>query len=125
MTYIHTDQAPSAIGPYSQAIVHAGLAYVSGQIPLRADGSLVTGNVEMQAEQVFANLKEVLKACNSSLSEVLKVSLYLSDMEDFVKVNTIYAKHFGDHKPARVAMAVKTLPKNVKIEIECISISNG
>ena len=124
MKYIHTDEAPAAIGPYSQAIVHNGIAYLSGQIPLKTDGSLVSGGIQEQCEQVFANLAAVLEASSSSFSQVIKATVFLADMDDFVAINEIYAKYFADHKPARAAVAVKTLPKNVKVEIECIAAIN-
>ena len=121
MHYIHTDHAPAAIGPYSQAIVYNGIAYLSGQIPLKADGNLVKGGIKEQTEQVFTNLAAVLEASKSNFSKVIKATVFLDNMDDFVIVNEIYAKYFGEHKPARAAVAVKTLPKNVKIEIECIA----
>lgn len=122
MNFVKTDKAPQAIGPYSQAAVHSGLVYTSGQIALKPDGSFIDGSVEEQAKQVLENLKEVLKAAGSEPNKVIKTTIFLADMDDFVKVNAIYENFFGFHKPARSTVAVKTLPKNAKIEIDCIAV---
>lgn len=122
MNYISTDKAPAAIGPYSQAISIENLIFTSGQIGLCSDGILVEGGVQEQTRQVLTNLKEVLKEGGSSLFKVLKTTIFLADMNDFAEVNKIYAEFFGDHKPARSTVAVKTLPLNVSIEIEAIAI---
>jgi 2-iminobutanoate/2-iminopropanoate deaminase len=122
MNYISTDKAPAAIGPYSQAISVGNMVYTSGQIPLKADGVLVEGDISVQAKQVLTNLSEVLKEAGSSLDKVVKTTIFLSNMEDFVNVNKVYAEFFGDHKPARSTIAVKTLPLEVGIEIEAIAI---
>ncbi len=122
MNYISTDKAPAAIGPYSQAISIENLIFTSGQIALCSDGILVEGGVQEQTRQVLTNLKEVLEAGGSSLFKVLKTTIFLADMNDFAEVNKIYAEFFGDHKPARSTVAVKTLPLNVSIEIEAIAI---
>jgi 2-iminobutanoate/2-iminopropanoate deaminase len=122
MNYISTDKAPAAIGPYSQAINVGDMVYTSGQIPLKADGVLVEGDISVQAKQVLANLSEVLKEAGSSLEKVVKTTIFLSNMEDFASVNKVYAEFFGDHKPARSTIAVKTLPLDVGIEIEAIAI---
>lgn len=121
MRIVSTKTAPEAIGPYSQAIVYNGLVYTSGQIALSADGVMNNGSVEDQANQVFTNLKNLLEASGSGLNKVIKTTLFLADMNDFVKVNEIYAKFFGDHKPARSTVAVKTLPKNALVECEVIA----
>lgn len=121
MRIVSTKTAPEAIGPYSQAIVYNGLVYTSGQIALSADGVMNNGSVEDQANQVFTNLKNLLEASGSGLNKVIKTTLFLADMNDFVKVNEIYAKFFGDHKPARSTVAVKTLPKNALVECEAIA----
>lgn len=121
MKIVSTKTAPEAIGPYSQAIVYNGLVYTSGQIALSADGVMNNGSVEDQANQVFTNLKNLLEASGSGLNKVIKTTLFLADMNDFVKVNEIYAKFFGDHKPARSTVAVKTLPKNALVECEVIA----
>lgn len=118
-----TKKAPQAIGPYSQAISTNGMVYTSGQIGLTPSGELVQG-IEAQTRQVLENLSEVLKASNSSLKQVIKTTIFLSDMEHFGIVNGIYAEFFGDHKPARSTVAVKTLPKDALVEIECIALQN-
>ncbi|MCI2236037.1 RidA family protein [Helicobacter sp. 14348-15] len=118
-----TKKAPQAIGPYSQAISTNGMVYTSGQIGLTPSGELVQG-IEAQTRQVLENLSEVLKASNSSLKQVIKTTIFLSDMEYFGIVNGIYAEFFGDHKPARSTVAVKTLPKDALVEIECIALQN-
>ncbi|MCI7047024.1 RidA family protein [Helicobacter sp.] len=118
-----TKKAPQAIGPYSQAISTNGMVYTSGQIGLTPSGELVQG-IEAQTRQVLENLSEVLKASNSSLKQVIKTTIFLSDMEYFGIVNEIYAEFFGDHKPARSTVAVKTLPKDALVEIECIALQN-
>lgn len=125
MKKVATDKAPAAIGPYAQAIIANGLVYTSGQIPLTVDGGLVDGTVEEQTEQVFANLKAVLEEANSSLSQVVKATVFIKDMNDFGAINEIYAKHFGDHTPARSCVEVARLPKDVKVEIEAIAVVNA
>lgn len=123
MQFIKTDKAPQAIGPYSQAVVAGDFIYTSGQIPLNSDGVLVEGDIKAQTKQVLTNLSEVLKKAKSSLKNVVKTTIFLSDMEDFKDVNEIYAEFFGEHKPARSTVAVKTLPLNVRIEIEAIALN--
>ncbi|TLD85355.1 RidA family protein [Helicobacter sp. MIT 11-5569] len=120
---IATQNAPQAIGPYSQAIKVNGMLYTSGQIGLTPQGELI-GDISVQTRQVLQNLKEVLKAGNSGLDKVVKTTIFLSNMEDFGIVNTIYAEFFGEHKPARSTVGVKVLPKNALVEIECIAIVN-
>ncbi len=122
MDYVVTENAPSAIGPYSQAVDLGDMIFTSGQIALKPDGKLVEGDIKIQATQVLTNLSEVLKEAGSSLSKVVKTTIFLVNMEDFAQVNKIYAEFFGDHKPARSTVAVKTLPLNVDIEIEAIAI---
>lgn len=122
MNFINTNSAPQAIGPYSQAVVVNGMVYTSGQIALKPNGEFLDGGVQEQCEQVLKNLKEVLIASGSSMDRVVKTTLFLANMDDFTKVNVIYEKHFGEHKPARSAVAVKKLPKNAKVEIEAIGI---
>ncbi|WP_419765338.1 MAG: RidA family protein [Arcobacter sp.] len=124
MEIIQTEAAPAAIGPYAQAVKYNGLVYTSGQIALTADGKLVERDIKKQTHQVLTNLQNVLAEANSSLDRVLKATIYLENMEDFGVVNVIYAEYFGDHKPARSTVAVKTLPKNVLVEIDVIAISD-
>ena len=122
MKIIATDKAPQAIGPYSQAIAHMGVLYCSGQIALGADGSDHTqADVQTQTRIALENLKAVLHAGGSSLENVLKVSIFLVDMDDFQQVNEVYASFFSQHRPARACVAVCTLPKNASVEIECIA----
>ena len=119
---VHTDDAPGAIGPYSQAVRVDGWVFCSGQIPMDPDsGELVSGDIQAQTNQVLKNLSAVLAAAGASLSRVVKTTVFLSDMSQFGGMNEVYAQHFGDHRPARAAVAVKTLPKNVDIEIEAIA----
>jgi 2-iminobutanoate/2-iminopropanoate deaminase len=121
MEIVSTEAAPAAIGPYSQAIKLGGLLFTSGQIPLDATGALVAGGIEEQAHQVFRNLQAVLEAGGTSLASVVKATVFLKDMNDFATVNGIYASYFGDHKPARSAVEVARLPKDVLVEIEVIA----
>ncbi|MFC3867015.1 RidA family protein [Helicobacter equorum] len=121
MQTIFTPNAPEAIGPYSQAIVHNGLVYTSGQIALNSQGIMNEGDIQAQTTQVFENLRAILEQAGSSLQKVIKTSVFLSDMESFGAMNAIYATYFDDHKPARSTIAVKTLPKNALVEIECIA----
>ena len=123
-TRIATDKAPQAIGPYSQAVVYNGIAYLSGQIPLDpATGQIVDGDVAAQTERVLENLKAVLEACGSSLGHVLKTGVYLKDMGDFPKMNEVYARYFGGNPPARATVEVARLPRDVRVEIECVAIA--
>jgi 2-iminobutanoate/2-iminopropanoate deaminase len=121
MKTIHSDNAPKAIGPYCQGIACDGWFFSSGQIPLGLDGQVVAGGIEAQAEQVFANLKAVLDAANSSFDQVVKTTVFLQDLEDFAKLNGLYEKAFGDHKPARSCVQVARLPRDVLVEIEVIA----
>ncbi len=121
MQYIHTENAPSAIGPYSQAVKVGSMVFTSGQIALTPDGEFLDGDVKIQAKQVLKNLSEVLKEAGSSMQKVIKTTIFLANMDDFAVVNEIYAEAFGDHKPSRSTVAVKTLPKNALIEIEAIA----
>lgn len=119
---IATDQAPAAIGPYSQAIVHRGMAYVSGQIPLDpATGQLVSGGIAEQTVRVLENLKAVLIACGSSLDQVVKTNVYLKDMGTFPQMNEVYGRYFEGVTPARATVEVARLPRDVMVEIDCIA----
>lgn len=122
MKPVSTTNAPAAIGPYVQGMIINGLFYSSGQIPLNPEGLMVEGSIEEQTHQVFANLKAVLEEAGSSLSQVVKTTVFIKDMNDFVVLNEIYAKHFGDHKPARSTVEVARLPKDAKVEIEVIAV---
>jgi 2-iminobutanoate/2-iminopropanoate deaminase len=121
---IHTDKAPAAVGPYSQAVRAGDILFCSGQIPLDpATGELMLydGDAAKQTKLVMENLKAVLSSENLAFDNVIKTTIFLSDMENFGKVNEVYASYFGDYKPARACVAVKTLPKNVDVEIEAIA----
>jgi 2-iminobutanoate/2-iminopropanoate deaminase len=119
---VHTDGAPGAIGPYSQAVRVDGWVFCSGQIPIDPEtGELVGGDIRSQTDQVLRNLSAVLGASGASLARVVKTTVFLADMDDFGGMNEVYARHFGDHRPARAAVAVKTLPKNVDVEIEAVA----
>lgn len=118
---VRTDSAPAAVGPYSQAARAGGLLFTSGQIPLRLDGSLVTGDVTAQTNQVMENLRAVLEAGGSNLERVVKCTCYLRDMNDFATMNEAYGAWFTDPPPARSAFAVARLPKDVAVEIEAVA----
>ncbi len=123
MDTVATQAAPAAIGPYSQAVTVGGMIYSAGQIALHPDTmELVGGDVVAQTKQVFANLEAVLEAAGSSLARVVKTTVYLADMADFPAMNEVYAARFGDHRPARSTVAVKTLPKNARVEIDLIAL---
>jgi len=119
---VATEHAPGAIGPYSQAVSVDGWVFCSGQIPLDpATGELVQGDIGIQTDRVLKNLAAVLEAAGGSLSHVVKTTVFLADMGDFAGMNEVYARHFGGHRPARAAVAVRTLPKNVDVEIEAVA----
>lgn len=121
-TIIHTDDAPKAIGPYSQAVVCNGIVYCSGQIPLKPISMEFAGDdITSQTKQVMRNLEAVLKAAGSDFSKVIKCSIFLDNMDDFKTVNAIYCEYFTDEPPARETVAVETLPKNARVEISCIA----
>jgi len=122
LTPVSTPDAPAAIGPYSQAIKAGGLLYLSGCIPLDpVTMQVVEGGIEAQTEQVLKNFTAVVKAGGSSLGQVIKTTVFLKNMDDFVTMNGIYSQFFGEHKPARSAVEVARLPKDVLVEIECIA----
>lgn len=120
---ISTTSAPGAIGPYSQAVKAGGMVFCSGQIPIDpATGNFVSEVVSEQTEQVLKNLSEVLKAAGTSLDGVVKTTVFLSDMNDFAEMNEIYGRYFNDNKPARATVQAARLPRDAKVEIECIAI---
>jgi len=119
MQRVQTDRAPSAIGPYSQAVVAGGWVFVSGQIPLTPAGELVTGDITAQTRQALENLREVLRAAGSGLDRVVQVTAYLADMNDFAAFNEVYASFFSEPYPARAVVEVARLPKDVKVEVAC------
>ena len=119
---VATNSAPAAIGPYSQAVIHNGLVYCSGQIALNPDTMEIVGeDAKSQAQQVMKNLAEVLRAAGSDFSKVIKCSIFLDSMDDFGVVNEVYGAFFTENPPARETVAVQTLPKNVLVEISCIA----
>ncbi len=122
---IHTDQAPKAIGPYSQAISAAGSRsiYTSGQIPLDpATGELISGDIGAQTEQVMKNLAAVLEAAGASFSDVVRCGIFLVDLNDFARVNEVYARFFSATPPARATVQVSALPRGARVEIDCIAV---
>ncbi len=121
MEIIQTDAAPQAIGPYSQGMFMEGWFFSSGQIPLNPHGEKVEGDIEAQARQVFQNLKAVLAAADLTLGDVIKTTVFVSDLNDFARLNAIYEESFGDHKPARSTVQVARLPLDVDVEIEVVA----
>lgn len=120
---VHTDHAPAAIGPYSQAVVAGGMVYCSGQIPMDpATGALIDGDVTAQTHRVLRNLSAVLEAAGSGLEHVVKCTVFLKSMDDFAAMNAVYAEHFGDARPARAAVQVSRLPRDVDVEIDAIAV---
>ena len=119
---IATENAPKALGPYSQALKTGGFIFTSGQIPINpATDSIEAVTIEDQTRQVITNLKNVLEAAGSSLSKVVKTTVFIKDMGDFAALNGVYAEMFGDTRPARSCVEVARLPKDVKVEIECVA----
>jgi 2-iminobutanoate/2-iminopropanoate deaminase len=122
MKFVQTNKAPSAIGPYSQAVVANGMVFTSGQIALTPEGVMLEDDVVVQTKQVLKNLQAVLEEAGASMDSVIKTTIFLASMDDFVTVNEIYAEAFGSHKPSRSTVAVKTLPKNALVEIDAIAL---
>ena len=123
MKLINTDTAPSAVGPYSQAAVAGGLVYCSGQIAIDPiTNSLISGDAAAQTTRILQNLEAVLTAAGSSLAHVVRATIFLTDMDDFAAINTVYANAFGTHRPARACVEVSRLPKNVRVEIDAIAV---
>jgi 2-iminobutanoate/2-iminopropanoate deaminase len=120
---VHTNSAPSAIGPYSQAVVAGGVVYCSGQIPIDpATGELVMGSVAAQTRLALNNLKAVLEAAGSGMDQVVKAGVFLKDLSDFNEMNEVYAEFFPQAPPARACVEVSRLPKDVDVEIDCIGL---
>lgn len=123
MKQISTNNAPAAIGPYSQAIEHAGTIYVSGQLPIDpATGAFAEGGVEAQTRQSLQNIKSILQEAGSGMDKVVKTTVLLADMGDFAAMNGVYAEFFSAPYPARCAFAVKALPKGAMVEIDCVAL---
>lgn len=121
-TIVSTDQAAPAIGPYSQAVMTDTMVYCSGQIPLTPAGQMVDGDVTAQTEQVFSNIKALLAAAGSSLENVVKVTVFLQDMNDFAAMNAVYSTYFTSNPPARSTVEVARLPRDAKVEIEVTAL---
>jgi 2-iminobutanoate/2-iminopropanoate deaminase len=122
MKIIHTNQAPQAIGPYSQAIQAGNFLYTSGQIPLTPEGELVSGDVREQTQQVLENITAILTEAGAKLESVVKTTIFIKDMNHFQAINQVYSEYFSEHKPARSTVEVARLPKDVLIEMEVIAI---
>src|SRR5262245_53726954 len=123
-TAISTEKAPKAIGPYSQAIRANGLLFLSGQIPLDpSSGDLVRGTIEEETGRVLENLEAVLRAAGSGLDRVVRPTVFLADLADFAAMNAVYARHFGDTRPARSTVQVAALPKGARVEIDVIALA--
>jgi 2-iminobutanoate/2-iminopropanoate deaminase len=119
---ISTPNAPAAIGPYSQAVRWNGMVFLSGQIPLDpASGQLVEGGIREQTRRVLDNLKAVLEASGCSLGSVLKTTVFMKDLSEFAAMNEVYAEYFGDNAPARATVEAARLPRDVRVEIECVA----
>ncbi|GAA6756457.1 deaminase [Thermus sp. 2.9] len=123
MEAVQTEKAPQAIGPYSQAVRAGGLVFVSGQIPLTPEGAVVEGDIRQQAERVMENLKAILEAAGSGLDRVVQTTCFLADMEDFPGFNEVYARYFSPPYPARATVAVKALPRGVRVEVACVALA--
>ena len=123
LRFVSTDTAPKAIGPYSQGVIANGFLYTAGQVAFDpATGQLVPGDIKAQTARVMDNLQAILKAAGTSFQKVVKTSVFLASMDDFAAMNEVYAHAFGDHKPARSTVAVKTLPRNALVEIDVIAL---
>ena len=119
---ISTEKAPKALGPYSQAVVYGGLAYLSGQIPIDpASSKVIEGGISAQTDRVLTNIKAVLEACGASLDSVLKTTVYLKDMDDFAPMNQVYERYFPNNPPARSTVQAAKLPRDVSVEIDAIA----
>jgi 2-iminobutanoate/2-iminopropanoate deaminase len=124
MKIVSTPHAPAAIGPYSQAVVSKGFAFLSGQIPLDpATGKIIEGGIGEQTERVLENLKAALESCGSSLAQVVRTTVYLKDMDEFARMNEVYARYFPEKPPARSTVEVARLPRDVRVEIDCIAVA--
>ena len=120
---VSTDKAPGAIGPYSQAVKAGGMVYCSGQIPIDpATGEFVSDDISEQTEQVLKNLGEVLAAAGVGFGNVVKTTIFLASMDDFALVNQVYGRYFSDNKPARATVQAARLPRDAKVEIDCIAV---
>ena len=124
MKTINTKKAPQAIGPYSQARVINNFVFTSGQIPLKPDGTIISGNFELECIQVLDNVKAILESSGSKMTNIIKLTVYLTDLSNFDILNNIFGKYFNDSLPARSTVEVSKLPKNSRVEIEAIGFIN-
>ncbi|NPA29832.1 MAG: RidA family protein [Epsilonproteobacteria bacterium] len=124
MTPVATSKAPAAIGPYAQAVKVGAMVYTSGQIALKPDGTMNDGDVTEQTRQVLTNLRHVLEEAGSGMDKIVKTTVFLADMNDFAAMNTVYESFMDGHRPARSTVEVARLPKEAKVEIECIALAD-
>jgi 2-iminobutanoate/2-iminopropanoate deaminase len=123
---VRSDRAPAALGPYSQAVLVGEWVFCSGQVPIDpVSGEIVSGGAREQTDRALTNLTAVLEEAGSSLARVVKTTVFLTSMSDFAAMNEVYARHFGDHRPARSTVEVAALPKGSKVEIECVARSGA
>lgn len=121
--YIATEKAPSAIGPYSQGIIAGNIVYTSGQLPIDPEsGELLKGDIEKETKQCLENVKAIIEEAEGTLADIVKVNVYVTNMDNFSRINKVYGEYFTDHKPARSLVEVSKLPQNGDIEIEAIAI---
>ena len=124
MKFIESDNLPLAIGPYSPAVKVNGFIYTSGQVPVTLDGTMVERDIKVQTRQVLTNLRTLLEDAGSGMESVIKISIYLENIDDFGIVNVLFAEAFGEHKPARSTISVNGLPKNAMIMVDAIALAN-
>lgn len=126
MTIINTPNAPAPIGPYNQAIIHNGIMYMSGQIALHpTTGELVTTNIKAETKQVMDNIAAILAAANTNFNNIIKTTIFITDMKQFAEINEVYGSYFNSHYPARETVQVSALPKFVNVEISITVVVNG
>lgn len=124
MKFIESDNLPLAIGPYSPAVIANGFIYSSGQIPVTLDGTMIERDIEVQTRQVLTNLRTLLEDAGSGMENVIKISIYLENIDNFDIVNVLFSEIFGEHKPARSTISVNGLPKNAMIMVDAIALAN-
>lgn len=122
---INSSEAPAAVGPYSHAVLANGFLFVSGQVPLLADGNLLEGTIEEETHQVMKNLKAILQEASLDFQDVVKCSIFVKDMDNFQKINAVYGSYFEENPPARETVEVGHLPLNVNVEISCIALAKS
>lgn len=124
LTPVFCNDAPAPAASYSPAMKVNGMVYLSGQVALTPENKMIEGSIAEMAEQIFANMRNVLQSANSSFDKVVKVNVFLIDIKDFAEFNVVYAKYFNTHKPARSCVAVAALPLGASIEVECVAVEN-